>query len=148
MQQSRSGGESLRSLLICGVHFLVQFDTLLFRYVSNRCASLAFSNLLKLPHVSGWGAHTSNYPQPYLTAAATVGIRKSDVDLFVQRLDKAINKLKGKSTPATPTSVEELASMSGRRSAARSTINGDSSTNDQASSASNSLASSKDSLRK
>lgn len=96
----------------------------------------------------GWGAHNSNYPQPYLTASATVGIQKSDVDLFIERLDKAINKLKGKSTPATPTSIEELASMSGRRSAARSTVNGDSSTGDPASSASNSLASSKDSLRK
>lgn len=99
-------------------------------------------------YVLGWGAHNSNYPQPYLTAAATVGIQKSDVDVFIERLDKTITKLKSKSTPATPTSVEELASMSGRRSAARSAVNGDGSTGDAVSSASNSLASSKDSLRK
>lgn len=83
-----------------------------------------------------------------MTAAATIGIQKSDVDLFVERLDKAIGKLKGKSAPATPTSVEELSSVSSRRSVARSTVNGDSSIGEPASSTSNSLASSKDSLRK
>lgn len=98
--------------------------------------------------VSGWGAHHSNYSQPYLTAAAALGIQKSDVDLFIERLDKAINKLKNKSTPTTLTSAEELTSMSGRRSGTRSTVNGDSSTGDQGSSASASLVSSKDSLRK
>ncbi|RZF40213.1 hypothetical protein LSTR_LSTR011987 [Laodelphax striatellus] len=61
----------------------------------------------------GWGAHYSNYPTPYLTAAATLGMRKSDVDLFTHRLDKALNKLKGRSAPCGPTSVEELTTMSG-----------------------------------
>ncbi|CAH0382722.1 unnamed protein product [Bemisia tabaci] len=96
----------------------------------------------------GWGAHHNNYPNAYLTAAAALGMRKSDVDLFLYRLDKALNKLKGRSTPATPTSIEEL-TMSGRRSGAgRSTVNGESAGGDQASSTSTSLASSKDSLRK
>lgn len=95
--------------------------------------------------MAGWGAHTSKYPVPYLTAAAAIGMQKSDVDQFISRLDKVsfpaprvssqtclfwlldtfygvlssclqvINKLKGRSAPQTPTSVEELA-MSGRRS--------------------------------
>lgn len=95
---------------------------------------------------AGWGAHYSNYPTPYLTAAAALGMRKSDVDLFTHRLDKALNKLKGRSAPPTPTSVEEL-TVSGRRSGGRGTINGEASDNAH-SSAGTSLASSKDSLRK
>lgn len=70
----------------------------------------------------GWGAHTSKYPVPYLTAAAAIGMQKSDVDQFISRLDKVISKLKGRSAPQTPTSVEELA-MSGRRS--KRSMNGD-----------------------
>lgn len=96
--------------------------------------------------VQGWGAHYSNYPTPYLTAAAALGMRKSDVDLFTHRLDKALSKLKGRSAPPTPTSVEEL-TVSGRRSGGRGTINGEASDNVN-SSAGTSLASSKDSLRK
>nr|CAD7456595.1 unnamed protein product [Timema tahoe] len=57
----------------------------------------------------GWGAHYCGYPVPYLTAAAAIGMRKSDVDLFIHRLDKVLGKLKGRSAPPTPTSVEELA---------------------------------------
>lgn len=92
----------------------------------------------------GWGAHHSNAPCPYITAAAGIGMKKSDVDLFVHRLDKVLAKLKIRSGPLTPTSVEELGS-SGRRSTGR-VVNGESS--EQGSSAGTSLASSKDSLRK
>lgn len=94
----------------------------------------------------GWGAHYSNYPTPYLTAAAALGMRKTDVDLFTHRLDKALSKLKGRSAPPTPTSVEEL-TVSGRRSAGRGTVNGET-TDNVGSSTGTSLASSKDSLRK
>ena len=71
-------------------------------------------------------------------------MKKTDVDLFVHRLDKALTKVKGKSAPPTPTSMEELGS-SGRRSGGR-VVNGES--GEQGSSAGTSLASSKDSLRK
>ena len=44
---------------------------------------------------AGWGSHHSSYPVPYLTAAAAIGMRRQDVELFVHRLDKALGKLKG-----------------------------------------------------
>ncbi|XP_067003463.1 O-phosphoseryl-tRNA(Sec) selenium transferase [Anabrus simplex] len=103
----------------------------------------------------GWGAHNSNYPVPYLTAAAALGMRKTDVDLFVHRLDKAMMKLKGRSAPPTPTSVEELAAMRRVMRGGSSTLNGEGGSGSGSggeqhsqSSASTSLASSKDSLRK
>jgi len=36
----------------------------------------------------GWGAHYSNYPSSYLTAAAAIGATRKDVDLFLKRLEK------------------------------------------------------------
>ncbi|PNF28476.1 O-phosphoseryl-tRNA(Sec) selenium transferase [Cryptotermes secundus] len=107
----------------------------------------------------GWGAHNSNYPVPYLTAAAALGMRKSDVDLFSHRLDKVLSKLKGRSAPPTPTSVEELAVMRrvmrGGGGGGSSTLNGEGGSGSGSggeqhsqSSTSTSLASSKDSLRK
>lgn len=107
----------------------------------------------------GWGAHNSSYPVPYLTAAAALGMRKSDVDLFSHRLDKVLSKLKGRSAPPTPTSVEELAVMRrvmrGGGGGGSSTLNGEGGSGSGSggeqhsqSSTSTSLASSKDSLRK
>ncbi|CAL4124064.1 unnamed protein product, partial [Meganyctiphanes norvegica] len=40
----------------------------------------------------GWGSHSSNYSHPYLTAAASIGMTSNDVDLFIQRLEKCLNK--------------------------------------------------------
>nr|CAD7418528.1 unnamed protein product [Timema poppensis] len=99
----------------------------------------------------GWGAHYCGYPVPYLTAAAAIGMRKSDVDLFIHRLDKVLGKLKGRSAPPTPTSVEELAVMRRAMRGGSSTVNGEGGSGGEQhsqSSASTSLASSKDSLRK
>lgn len=89
---------------------------------------------------TGWGAHNSNYSIPYLTAAAALGMKRSDVDAFVQRLDKALTKVRRRSAPVTPT-----ASLAG------SSINGDTGNQGgpgESSTASTSRASSKDSLRK
>ncbi|XP_049859795.1 O-phosphoseryl-tRNA(Sec) selenium transferase isoform X1 [Schistocerca gregaria] len=99
----------------------------------------------------GWGAHNSSYPVPYLTAAAALGMRKTDVDLFVHRLDKVLGKLKGRSAPPTPTSAEELAAMRRVMRGGSSALNGEASGGSEMqsqSSNSTSLASSKDSLRK
>jgi len=41
---------------------------------------------------TGFGAHYSNYLCTYLTAAAALGITKSDVDNFIRRLDKVFVK--------------------------------------------------------
>jgi len=43
-------------------------------------------------HFTGFGAHHSSYPCTYLTAAAALGITKSDVDNFIRRLDKVFAK--------------------------------------------------------
>ena len=40
----------------------------------------------------GFGAHSSEYPCNYLTAAAAVGMTQNDVDMFVKRLDKVMSK--------------------------------------------------------
>lgn len=102
---------------------------------------------------SGWGAHKSNYPCPYITAGASIGVKKSDVDLFVQKLDKVIARLR-KSSPSnleTPSSSEGNDNTSIRRavtgaSSYRSPVNGVYSTGDG--STSTSRTSSVDNLRK
>ncbi|XP_064630188.1 O-phosphoseryl-tRNA(Sec) selenium transferase-like isoform X2 [Lineus longissimus] len=43
---------------------------------------------------TGFGSHMNRYPCAYLTAAASIGITKADVDLFVKRLDKVLVKWK------------------------------------------------------
>ncbi|XP_053653555.1 O-phosphoseryl-tRNA(Sec) selenium transferase [Cherax quadricarinatus] len=53
----------------------------------------------------GWGSHSKNYPHPYLTAAACIGITKMDVETFVQRLDKCLEKFKGSKAPVSVLSV-------------------------------------------
>ena len=40
----------------------------------------------------GFGAHCDDYPCNYLTAAAAIGISKTDVDVFIKRLDKVLGK--------------------------------------------------------
>ncbi|XP_059145302.1 O-phosphoseryl-tRNA(Sec) selenium transferase-like isoform X2 [Physella acuta] len=43
-----------------------------------------------------FGSHSNNYPCTYLTAAAAIGMTKSDVDLFIGRLDKIFTRMKHK----------------------------------------------------
>ncbi|CAN7999840.1 unnamed protein product [Ixodes hexagonus] len=40
----------------------------------------------------GWGSHCKAYLSPYLTAASALGVKRGDVDVFVQRLDKVLAK--------------------------------------------------------
>ncbi|EEC15032.1 O-phosphoseryl-tRNA(Sec) selenium transferase, putative [Ixodes scapularis] len=42
--------------------------------------------------LEGWCLHCKSYPSSYLNAASTLGVRKNDVDVFVQRLDKVLAK--------------------------------------------------------
>lgn len=57
-----------------------------------------------------WGAHHSCPPCPYLTASAGVGIRRSDVDLFVQRLEAALSqyKMKNEDLPALTKDLDRI----------------------------------------
>lgn len=43
---------------------------------------------------SNFGAHCNIYNCPYMTAAASIGMTKVDVDTFITRLDKVLTKIK------------------------------------------------------
>ncbi|XP_055901382.1 O-phosphoseryl-tRNA(Sec) selenium transferase-like [Biomphalaria glabrata] len=49
-----------------------------------------------------FGSHSNNYPYSYLTAAASIGITKEDVDVFVNRLEKVFLKIKSKKSENIP----------------------------------------------
>ena len=40
----------------------------------------------------GWGAHHSQYPYNYFTAAAAIGMTEHDIDSFIARLDKLLTE--------------------------------------------------------
>ncbi|ODM99844.1 O-phosphoseryl-tRNA(Sec) selenium transferase [Orchesella cincta] len=42
----------------------------------------------------GWGAHHPEYPVPYLTAAAAIGMDKEEIDDFIGKLDECIGQVK------------------------------------------------------
>ncbi len=41
-----------------------------------------------------FNSHSNNYPCAYLTAAATIGIKKEEIDLFIKRLQKVLDHVK------------------------------------------------------
>lgn len=45
-------------------------------------------------------AHTDNYPCAYLNAAAAIGMKMQDVDLFIKRLDKCLNTVRKEQSKA------------------------------------------------
>ena len=61
----------------------------------------------------GYGAHADAYTTPYITAAAAMGMQKSEVDTFVQRLQSVIDEFRkqhpeaGLSVSATATAEPE-----------------------------------------
>ena len=42
----------------------------------------------------GYGAHADAYTVPYMTAAAAMGMKKCEVDVFVQRLQSVIDEFR------------------------------------------------------
>jgi len=68
---------------------------------------------------TGFGAHHSDYPCTYLTAAAALGITKSDVDSFVRRLDKVLVK---KITTASDQAADAVPALTINGSEARSVV--------------------------
>lgn len=46
----------------------------------------------------GFGASCDNYPVPYFTAAAALGVTRSDVDVFCARLEKVFAEFRKKAT--------------------------------------------------
>ena len=71
---------------------LTEFGSKLFlRCVSGtRVVSGRETNAINGIEFKGWGAHCNNYPTPYLTAAATVGMEESDIEQFLHRLSKLL----------------------------------------------------------
>lgn len=56
------------------------------------------------PHTfANWGAHHDGYPCAYFTAAAAVGMRKEEVDIFADRLEKVFVKFRKKYGEPSPT---------------------------------------------
>ena len=49
---------------------------------------------------ANWGAHCDGYPCAYLTAAAGIGMRREEVDVFCKRLNKTFTKFKQKHRPS------------------------------------------------
>ncbi|GFO47619.1 O-phosphoseryl-tRNA(sec) selenium transferase [Plakobranchus ocellatus] len=58
-----------------------------------------------------FGSHSNNYPCAYLTAAAAIGMKKNDVDMFISRLEKVLSKckssLEAQRDSSTPNKLEE-----------------------------------------
>ena len=42
---------------------------------------------------TNFGSHHDAYPTSYLTAAAAIGVERSDIDTFCTRLDKVLKKI-------------------------------------------------------
>lgn len=41
-----------------------------------------------------FNSHSNDYPSTYLTAAATIGINKTEIDIFIKSLDKILSSVK------------------------------------------------------
>ena len=56
---------------------------------------------------AGYGAHADAYPEPYMTAAAAMGMRKAEVDTFVQRLQAVFDEFRKQHPAALPPAEPE-----------------------------------------
>lgn len=58
--------------------------------------------------VAGWGSHSKDISMPYLTAAASIGMKHTDVDMFIKRLQKVLTQLHGSIKEQKDTSSQNL----------------------------------------
>lgn len=61
----------------------------------------------------GFMSHTDNYPCAYLNAAAAIGMKMQDVDLFIKRLEKCLNSLRREQNRASAVSVADDGNRAG-----------------------------------
>ena len=55
------------------------------------------------PHTfTNWGSHHDSYPTAYFTVAAAIGMRREEVDIFLERLDKVFVKFRKKHAQLLP----------------------------------------------
>lgn len=59
-----------------------------------RCITGMEHKVIASHHFDSWGAHSIQAAFPYMTAAASIGIERSDIDNFVKKLDDVLGKLK------------------------------------------------------
>ncbi len=52
-----------------------------------------------------WGSHINNYPYNYFTAACAIGMKQSDVELFISRLEKVLIKFIRSNTDDAPSAA-------------------------------------------
>ena len=45
---------------------------------------------------TNWGSHHNSYPTAYFTVAAAIGMKREEVDVFLERLDKVFVKFRKK----------------------------------------------------
>ena len=58
---------------------------------------------------AGWGAHTDHGNAAYLTAAAAIGMTQLDLERFIKRLEKVLDKACGRKTEEIlTTKISEL----------------------------------------
>lgn len=76
------------------------FGSMLFQRCVSGCRAVAQSD--KVTNIGGhqfigWGAHTANYPFSYFTAACSIGLKESEINLFMDRLVKVYGKISDRS---------------------------------------------------
>ncbi len=62
----------------------------------------------------GWGAHCQRYPVTYFTAACAIGIKESDVAIFLKRLNKTFSEFKRRfslSASITTSSIHDVVNI-------------------------------------
>ncbi len=50
------------------------------------------SSIISNYSFQNWGSHHTDYPASYITAACAIGMEESDIDCFIERLDKVLQK--------------------------------------------------------
>lgn len=78
----------LISLIQAIINDFFFFSTFIFRVVAKESGSKTICGY----KFQNFGAHSDSYPCGYLTAAASIGMIKDDVDTFINRLDKVLTK--------------------------------------------------------
>jgi len=74
---------------------ITQLGSMLFRRHVGGCRVVTGLEMKSIEghQFRGWGAHHNGYPTPYLTAAATIGMERKEIDEFIKKLDECYRKL-------------------------------------------------------
>lgn len=77
------------------IKIITQLGGMLFRRHVGGCRVVTGKEVKTVESIEfiGWGAHCTNYPDPYLTAAATIGMETKDIDAFIKKLDECYRKV-------------------------------------------------------